>query len=467
MTSPGEALRRKNATLLQLEEAKALGDSARIMSLASLAAKLELELAESHGDAGRREDAAVNLVSAASCFIDCGQTDEAFQAYRRAFSITSKPQLKSWLQTALSQLDGSRHDNPKTAARRAPRSGLPVFTRSSVMQLLRDPTSSGWRQLYDMCRNELLPKLTRTQRDFHTAQDIFHEAMEDFRREFDPVRGQETEPDADIRRLVISFIQARAQKKAVRLHVTGSSTAPDSVAASIASYPVSAIALSQMVRRWDRLPLSWESQRRIAVSIVDHFGSQLIADETKAFQDFRERLLELAVGWLESHFREQHRRYRPASLSIAVASLVLGLPGRDIARRFDCKRSTVYAITSRLRKFVAELPLEALARKALASSLPLPLDPDLESIVERLEANARRFRREAERAIDNVDVVNQAACNTLLEEVMSLHREHIDALRQARLIHAHQVLKQIQEAMHQLQSRLVALGARMPGLDDS
>lgn len=97
--------------------------------------------------------------------------------------------------------------------------------------------------------------------------------------------------------------------------------------------------------------------------------------------------------------------------------------------------------------------------------LPTPLDPALAGIIEMFEANAGRLRRDVLREIDEMEGSNHASCKKLWEEVLSLHREHIDALRQAKLIQAHQVLKQVQDAIYRLQCHLAALGVRRPGGD--
>lgn len=89
-----DALRTKNQYLLDLEEAKrrSLGRTA-IEKLASKIAVLEVQLAHRWSVESRPDDAAISLMSAASCLVDGKRFSEASRLLARAQSEATRPQI--------------------------------------------------------------------------------------------------------------------------------------------------------------------------------------------------------------------------------------------------------------------------------------------------------------------------------------------------------------------------------------
>lgn len=100
-----ELLREKNRVLLELEHAKKSGAPRRQCEiLASRVATLESRLADQMRTRGRHEDAAINLVSAASCLRDAHRPVEAVRILNLVLGITTLGSLQSWIRDQLSEL---------------------------------------------------------------------------------------------------------------------------------------------------------------------------------------------------------------------------------------------------------------------------------------------------------------------------------------------------------------------------
>ena len=93
-----ELLARKNAQVLALEAAKRAGGSRRaIDDLASDVAVLEGQLARLFASAGRRDDAAISLISAASCLDDARRGAESRRLLERARYFAEGNRLRAWI----------------------------------------------------------------------------------------------------------------------------------------------------------------------------------------------------------------------------------------------------------------------------------------------------------------------------------------------------------------------------------
>lgn len=101
-----EMIREKNSIILRLEGAKAAKLGRRtITELASIAASLESRIARSYLDSGRIEDAVVNVISEASCFVDAERPIEARKAWSRALALTSSDRLRKFVESQLSSTE--------------------------------------------------------------------------------------------------------------------------------------------------------------------------------------------------------------------------------------------------------------------------------------------------------------------------------------------------------------------------
>jgi hypothetical protein len=99
-----ELILRKNQLLLALARAKDAADGPAIYRLAMRAADLENRIAEHFIRAKRLDDAAVNLVSRASCLLDAEQKDQAVYTLQRARNLTRNPEAWNWIHSEIARL---------------------------------------------------------------------------------------------------------------------------------------------------------------------------------------------------------------------------------------------------------------------------------------------------------------------------------------------------------------------------
>ena len=99
-----QTIARKTRLIFELNKAKGAKDDAAARRLAKEAAILEGQIAAQLLSEGRGEDAAVNLVSQASCLLICEKKTEAGDVLRQARARTSKFRLLKWIESTLESI---------------------------------------------------------------------------------------------------------------------------------------------------------------------------------------------------------------------------------------------------------------------------------------------------------------------------------------------------------------------------
>jgi superfamily II DNA or RNA helicase len=94
-------IREKNSLLLDLQSAKAAKERRKIIELASRAAALERTIARILMN-GQVSDAIINLVSAASCFVDARRDIEARRAFADALRLSDSPATRAEIERLMS-----------------------------------------------------------------------------------------------------------------------------------------------------------------------------------------------------------------------------------------------------------------------------------------------------------------------------------------------------------------------------
>jgi DNA repair protein RadD len=112
MRIPIELVARKSALILDLQAAKTRRENRAVRDLSSRAAVLERQIADQLLAVDAVEDAAVNLLSAASCFVDAARYFEATRAFRIALEHAQSPAIRRWIQERLEHL----HPEPEAGA---------------------------------------------------------------------------------------------------------------------------------------------------------------------------------------------------------------------------------------------------------------------------------------------------------------------------------------------------------------
>jgi DNA repair protein RadD len=95
----------KSALILDLEREKtAERTTKRGRALASEIASMEVTIADEYLAKGRKDFAVVNLISAASCFLDANRQIEARRAFEKASAIAEESGLREWVETVMARL---------------------------------------------------------------------------------------------------------------------------------------------------------------------------------------------------------------------------------------------------------------------------------------------------------------------------------------------------------------------------
>jgi len=108
ITEADKLLSLKNEVLLQLDMAsKAKEPNPTVIhSLALEGAMLEEKIAAGYVRAKKPEEAAINMVSAASCWVAAGKKTDALRALDRARELTAKDALLRWIKNYEKQVKG-------------------------------------------------------------------------------------------------------------------------------------------------------------------------------------------------------------------------------------------------------------------------------------------------------------------------------------------------------------------------
>lgn len=104
MTATEKLLERKNALVVELQDAKAGKQSKKAVKLASQAGALEREIAGLLLAEDSPDEAIVNLVSAGSCFVDARRNVEAVRAFREALELKPPDGIRTFLHAQLKKL---------------------------------------------------------------------------------------------------------------------------------------------------------------------------------------------------------------------------------------------------------------------------------------------------------------------------------------------------------------------------
>lgn len=99
-----EDLATKNRAIMDLGQAKAANNDHGVRHYAAKAALLEGHIAEYWLQQQHEENAAISLVSRASCLIDTGRESEAIRVLKRALDLEIKAKLKTWIEDEISRL---------------------------------------------------------------------------------------------------------------------------------------------------------------------------------------------------------------------------------------------------------------------------------------------------------------------------------------------------------------------------
>jgi hypothetical protein len=76
-----------------------------IAALALEAALLEDKIADGHVELGKPEEAAINLISAASCWVQAHKKTDALRALDRARELSQKPAVHRWIKNYTKQVE--------------------------------------------------------------------------------------------------------------------------------------------------------------------------------------------------------------------------------------------------------------------------------------------------------------------------------------------------------------------------
>ena len=108
--TPDNLLSLKNEVMHMLLMAEGAKDKnpAVIQSLALEAAMLEEKLGAARLEAGAKEDAATNFISAASCWVAAGKKTDALRALDRARELTEKDAMLRWIKNYTKQVEAMR-----------------------------------------------------------------------------------------------------------------------------------------------------------------------------------------------------------------------------------------------------------------------------------------------------------------------------------------------------------------------
>jgi hypothetical protein len=98
-------IRKKNTFIERLQLAKARGVTRAVSRLAMEAARMEERIAKERLALQQWEEAAVNLVSQASCLVDAERFFDAIRIYARVQKLTRKPRLQAWIQQEIDNLN--------------------------------------------------------------------------------------------------------------------------------------------------------------------------------------------------------------------------------------------------------------------------------------------------------------------------------------------------------------------------
>ena len=119
MPSLAELVQAKNALLLDLEDAKRRKERREIMNLASLAAVLEGQIAREFLLSRRPQNAVINFISEASCYVDAGRLIEARRVLNTALAIAAGNKTDAWIREQLDDIPDT-FQNPALIFRQEP-----------------------------------------------------------------------------------------------------------------------------------------------------------------------------------------------------------------------------------------------------------------------------------------------------------------------------------------------------------